>query len=133
MRLSHGKVKNRHVICAYHGLEFAASGQCVLVPLRPQDKPPPKARARTCKACVRYGLVWVSLGTPTHDVFEYPEVSLGNHRVYYGGCFPCETSAPRLIKDSLDLSHFPIVHQAFLGKSLTPRSRIIPLSSLERV
>ena len=115
-RLSHGKVKNRRVICPYHGLEFAAGGQCVRVPSRPQDKPPPKARARTCKVCVRYGLVWVSLGTPAHDVFEFPEIILGNHRLYYGGCFPCETSAPRLIENFLDLSHFPFVHPGILGE-----------------
>jgi phenylpropionate dioxygenase-like ring-hydroxylating dioxygenase large terminal subunit len=39
-----------------------------------QDLPPPrKARVRTYRALERYGLVWVSLGQPAHEVPSFPE------------------------------------------------------------
>ena len=115
-KLSVGQIKDDRVICPYHGLEFAPGGRCVRVPSRPDHEPPERARVTAYSVCVRYGLVWVSLGEPAHDVFPFPEADTDGYHVYYGGCFPCETSAPRAIENFLDLAHFPFVPPGILGE-----------------
>ena len=71
-RLSLGKVENCTLRCPYHGWVYGADGQCVSIPAQPDVLPPKKARATTYRAVERYGLVWVSLGRPAHDVPPFP-------------------------------------------------------------
>ena len=115
-RLSLGRVGSGRVICPYHGLEFAPGGRCVRVPSRPGYEPPARAHATTYRVCERYGIVWVSLGDPAHDLFPFPEADTAGYRVYYGGRYACDTSAPRAIENFLDLAHFPFVHPGILGE-----------------
>ena len=115
-RLSLGRVRSGRVVCPYHGLEFAPGGRCVRVPSRPDDEPPTRAHATTYRARERHGIVWVSLGDPAHDLFPFPEADTTGYRVYYGGRYACDTSAPRAIENFLDLAHFPFVHPGVLGE-----------------
>ena len=115
-KLSVGQVKAGRVICPYHGLEFAPGGRCVRVPSRPDYEPPARARVTAYSVRVGYGLVWVSLGQPAHDLFPFPEADTDGYHLYYGGCYPCETSGPRAIENFLDLAHFPFVHPGVLGE-----------------
>jgi phenylpropionate dioxygenase-like ring-hydroxylating dioxygenase large terminal subunit len=61
------------------------------------------------------GYVWSSLGTPTHELFEIPEVSEIDRRMIHCGTFGVHVSAPRAVENFLDLAHFPFVHTGVLG------------------
>ena len=64
---------------------------------------------------VRYGYVWTSLGSPTHELFELPECSEPDRRLGHAGTFAVHVSAPRVIENFLDMAHFPFVHGGYLG------------------
>jgi phenylpropionate dioxygenase-like ring-hydroxylating dioxygenase large terminal subunit len=139
-KLSLGRVLNHlhgaRLECPYHGWQFAgdmaarqgqgepvAVGRCVHVPAAPTFEPPVAHCATAFEAVERYGLVWVRLerpdrtrvpaalaDPPTFEPWSDPlwrQVSCGPYEV--------STSAPRLVENFLDLSHFGFVHEGWLG------------------
>lgn len=120
-RLSLGEIRSSRLRCPYHGWEYNPDGLCVHMPAHPDQTPPSKARVRTFQTCERYGLVWVSLGTPERDVPEFPEETDPAYRKVLAGPFgPVKASAPRIIENFLDVAHFPFVHGGSLGDESYP-------------
>lgn len=120
-RLSLGKVENETLVCPYHGWVFNKGGQCVRIPAHPEQKPPSKARVKRYQAEEKFGLVWVSLGEPEHDLPQFPEADQPGYRLIVSGPFgPIEAAAPRVIENFLDVAHFPFVHGGKLGDPSRP-------------
>lgn len=118
-RLSLGKVADSQLICPYHGWTYDPSGRCVRIPAHPNQIPPAKAVAKTYQVQERYGLIWVSLGQPEHDVPPFPEWADANyHKVWCK--FQAQASGPRLIENFLDVAHLPFVHEGILGDRRYP-------------
>ncbi|MFN3738189.1 Rieske 2Fe-2S domain-containing protein [Hydrogenophaga sp.] len=140
-RLSLGRVlTNLHgarLECPYHGWQFAghgaaahghhggpvAVGRCVHVPAAPTFESPERHAAQVFEAQERHGLVWVRLERP--DLTQVPP-SLAQPpafapwsdplwRQLICGPYEVATSAPRLVENFLDLSHFGFVHEGWLG------------------
>lgn len=115
-RLSMGTVGERGIACPYHGWVYNQQGRCVHIPAHPEQTPPAKAQAQPYLAQERYGLIWVSLGSPAHDIPSFPEEGLdGYQRVLCGPFGPVHAHAPRIIENFLDVTHFPFVHGGILG------------------
>jgi phenylpropionate dioxygenase-like ring-hydroxylating dioxygenase large terminal subunit len=114
-RLSLGKVEGCTLRCPYHGWVYGTDGQCVSIPAQPDVPPPKKARATTYRAVECYGLVWVSLGEPAHDVPPFPEWDYPDFRKLRCGPYAVEASGPRIVENFLDVAHFPYVHENTLG------------------
>ena len=128
-RLSLGQVVEsecgvRHLACPYHGWQFAPGGQCVHVPARPDWTPPPGHAAGIHDAQEAHGLLWVRLvapdaGAPLPDELTRPPPfepgSLPGWRSVVCGPYAVATSAPRLVENFLDMSHFGFVHSGWLG------------------
>ncbi|MFC5521055.1 aromatic ring-hydroxylating oxygenase subunit alpha [Polaromonas jejuensis] len=118
-KLSLGRVENGQLECPYHGWQFAASGQCVKVPALPNFTPPAAHCARTYAAQEAYGLVWVRLsGGDAADSAALPAFAAeADARLRKLNCGPYDvaTSAPRLVENFLDMSHFGFVHEGWLG------------------
>ena len=116
VRLSLGQVVARDRLeCAYHGWTYDPAGKCVRIPAHPEQTPPPKAVVKTYQARERYGLVWVSLGEPQHDVPQFPEWDDPGYRKIFCGPYQVNASGPRIIENFLDVGHFPFVHENILG------------------
>ena len=134
--LSLGRVLNHlhgaRLECPYHGWQFAGDaaavqsssdcGRCVHVPAAPEFVPPEGHKAVAFEAREAHGLVWVRLMLPEAavpaslaepPVFE-PWVD-GAWRQLLCGPYEVNTSAPRLVENFLDLSHFGFVHEGWLG------------------
>jgi phenylpropionate dioxygenase-like ring-hydroxylating dioxygenase large terminal subunit len=116
--LSLGWVENGRLICPYHGWQYDRSGACVRIPSRPADAPIPKsARAQAYRAKERYGLVWVAVDEPSHDVPGVPgdvfDASGWHDFLSYRATW--KTSAARAVENFIDFSHFPYVHPNLLG------------------
>jgi phenylpropionate dioxygenase-like ring-hydroxylating dioxygenase large terminal subunit len=137
-RLSLGRVLNHlhgaRLECPYHGWQFggdaavaesgAACGRCVHVPAAPDFVPPASHSATVFEAVERHGLVWVRLQRPDRTdgpagLTQPPAFEAGENplwRQLLCGPYTVQTSAPRLVENFLDLSHFGFVHEGWLGE-----------------
>ena len=134
--LSLGRVLNHlhgaRLECPYHGWQFAgdaaavqsasACGRCVHVPAAPEFVPPAGHTAVAFEAREAHGLVWVRLMKPEATVpvtLVEPPVfepwTDSEWRQLLCGPYEVNTSAPRLVENFLDLSHFGFVHEGWLG------------------
>jgi len=139
-KLSLGRVLNHlhgaRLECPYHGWQFAGDmaarpahgepvhlGRCVHVPASPAFVPPASHCATGFEAVERHGLVWVRLERPDRTrvpaaLAEPPAFEPWSDplwRQLICGPYEVGTSAPRLVENFLDLSHFGFVHEGWLG------------------
>ena len=114
-KLSLGHVVGGRLECAYHGWQFDAGGQCQVIPALPNFVPPTRQRACTYAVRQAYGLLWVQL-TPGEQPFPLfaAEVDTRLRKVNCGP-YNVNASAPRIVENFLDLSHFAFVHEGWLG------------------
>ncbi|QBD79967.1 aromatic ring-hydroxylating dioxygenase subunit alpha [Ktedonosporobacter rubrisoli] len=114
-RLSLGKVENDTLICPYHGWTYNEEGQCIRIPAHPNQQPPAKACAKVYQAQEKYGWIWVTPGNPRKDVPEFPQWDDQSFHKIHCGPYTFKASGPRAIENFLDVTHFPFVHQGYLG------------------
>ncbi|NMM76879.1 (2Fe-2S)-binding protein [Rhodococcus sp. SRB_17] len=114
-RLSLGRVHDGKLECPYHGWQFAASGQCVHVPALPTFTPSAAHCAHRFEACEAQGLVWVRLEAGTAGLPAFEAESDARLRKLNCGPYDVAASAPRIIENFLDMSHFGFVHEGWLG------------------
>jgi phenylpropionate dioxygenase-like ring-hydroxylating dioxygenase large terminal subunit len=114
-KLSLGRVEAGRLECAYHGWQFDAEAQCRHVPALPDFVPPAGHRAHAYEVCEAHGLAWVRI-TPSRVALPAFEAE-GDTRLRKVNCGPYEVaaSAPRILENFLDLSHFAFVHEGWLG------------------
>ena len=65
---------------------------------------------------VRYGLVWLCLGTPARDIVDFPETRESDRIVCTGGSVAVAVSGLRAVENFLDLGHLAFVHAGYLGE-----------------
>lgn len=120
-RLSLGRVTVQgRLECPYHGWQFEGSGQCTHVPALPAFVPPTTHCARHHEACEAHGLVWVRIAPGSAAL--PPFAAEGDLRLRKLNCGPYDVaaSAPRIIENFLDMSHFGFVHEGWLGSRDVP-------------
>lgn len=126
-RLSLGRVLTTvhgpRLECPYHGWQFEGGGRCRHVPASPDFDPPAGHAVTVFEAREAHGLVWVrlqagdaaladSMGAPP----PFAESDDPAWRRVVCGPYAVATSAPRLVENFLDLSHFGFVHEGWLGE-----------------
>ncbi len=119
--LSMGEIANNTLVCAYHGWRYNEGGKCVHIPAHPDMVPPASAIAKTYHCQERYGLVWVCLGNPVNDIPSFPEWDDPNYHKTYTKSYLIKASAFRVMDNFIDTSHFPIVHDGWLGDRNHPQ------------
>lgn len=115
-RLSMGRVEDGHLECPYHGWQFAPGGQCIKVPALAQFTPPPSQCVKSFAIREAYGLIWVQMEQADDvalPVFAAEEDA--RLRKTHCGPYDVQASAPRIIENFLDMSHFGFVHEGWLG------------------
>jgi phenylpropionate dioxygenase-like ring-hydroxylating dioxygenase large terminal subunit len=114
--LSMGQVRNGQLECAYHGWQFDATGQCRVVPALPDFVPPTSHRACSYRTRQAYGLLWVQLAHGGDcDLPAFAAEQDVRLRKVNCGPYAVDTSAPRIVENFIDLSHFAFVHEGWLG------------------
>ena len=129
-QLSMGCVRDGQLECPYHGWRFEGSGHVACVPALPQFSPPATHRASTHQVAEHYGLLWVRLhansapaqsaaGGDAEPVDPGVPAFAAEHdaRLRKVNCGPYDVaaSAPRIVENFLDMSHFGFVHEGWLG------------------
>jgi phenylpropionate dioxygenase-like ring-hydroxylating dioxygenase large terminal subunit len=112
-----GEVAGSDLVCPYHGMQFAPSGQCVKVPT--QDMTPPAIRVRSFPAVERYGFVWVwtgdaELADPGLIPADLAYLSHPHWHVVWG-YKSVNANFMQLKENVLDLTHFAFLHKKSLG------------------
>lgn len=126
-RLSLGRVliglHGTRLECPYHGWQYGGDGRCRHVPAAPDFVPPASHGATVFEAREQHGLVWVRLQAPSQPLVaslaDPPAFAPGDDpawRAVLCGPYELNTSAPRLVENFLDLSHFGFVHEGWLGE-----------------
>ena len=123
--LSMGRVRDGRLECAYHGWQFEAGGRCAHIPAVPEHVA--SASHAACAHDVRaaHGLWWVRLAGSGSGAGNGLVDGIGNDgppapaglpaRQVVCGPYDVATSAPRVVENFLDTSHFGFVHEGWLG------------------
>ena len=106
--------------CPYHGWSFAADARVARVPALPDFVPPATHRARAHEVLERNGLVWVRLEPGELDPPAFAAEDDARLRKVNCGPYEVSTSAPRVVENFLDMSHFGFVHEGSLGDRAHP-------------
>lgn len=114
-KFSLGRVVGDRLECGYHGWQFAPSGQCSLVPALPSFQSPASHCAQVHELQQAYGLLWVRLEKSDSVIPEFAAESDVRLRKVNCGPYFVQTSAPRIVENFLDMSHFGFVHEGWLG------------------
>jgi phenylpropionate dioxygenase-like ring-hydroxylating dioxygenase large terminal subunit len=114
-KFSLGRVVEDRLECGYHGWQFAPTGQCQLVPALPSFQPPARHCATVYELRVAYGLLWVRLEKSESQIPAFAAEDDARLRKVNCGPYLVQTSAPRIVENFLDMSHFGFVHEGWLG------------------
>lgn len=116
-RLSLGSVAGDRLACPYHGWQFDGAGQCRHVPALPDFVPPAGHRLKTVAVRAAHGLLWVRLDGEGGDLPAFAAEADARLRKLNCGPYDVAASAPRIVENFLDMSHFAFVHEGWLGES----------------
>jgi len=115
--LSLGRCGGDHLMCAYHGWQFTADGQCRHIPAHPDKPIPDFAHARTYPVQERLGLLWLypeaDVEPPVLQVFpelENPQLVLAPFDATW------QAHLTRVVESVLDVAHLHFVHKKTIGK-----------------
>ncbi len=107
--------------CSYHGWSFGAGGRCVAIPSAGSDAAiAPAAHLQVVSVTERYGLVWVCLDEPSGDLPLIAQEIDPAYRRINSGMEQWAVSAPRMVDNFCDVSHFPFVHVGTFGGAQDP-------------
>ena len=123
-RLSMGRVLKGEMVCPYHGWRYDREGRCTLIPSQPDEPIPRRARAITYHCRESYGFVWVCMGEPSADLPPHPEWDDADYDKVYTGPYEFDSGGPRVVENVLDVTHFPFVHDAMLGRKASPKRSV---------
>jgi phenylpropionate dioxygenase-like ring-hydroxylating dioxygenase large terminal subunit len=116
-QLSLGTVKDGVIACPYHGWQYDAAGQCVLMPQLPNVKPGPDRRVRAFRCQARYGYAWVALEEPLRDIPRIPEADAPGFRLVHEFYEPWGCAALRMMENEMDMAHPAFVHLNTFGSA----------------
>lgn len=115
--LSKGVIKGDRIVCSYHGIEFNADGSCGLVP---SMQCAPRAMRVPSYPLVEQGpFIWIWMGDPEaadHGKLTQQPWFTEAGWAHVKGYFHMKANYLGLHENLLDLSHFPFVHGAMVGK-----------------
>ena len=113
--LSMGHVHQGRLECAYHGWQFDGGGRCVHIPAVPGHVPAPSHAVRAHEVQAGHGLWWVRLEVGENASVVPAPAGLLPRQVVCGP-YDVATSAPRVVENFLDTSHFGFIHEGGLGE-----------------
>lgn len=124
MPLSAGTICGQTLQCSYHGWEFDASGAAVVIPSQePGTAITSRARATKPAGLVeRYGAVWMAPDDPVSGLPDFPEWDDDSFEVRIDTPARTTASAPQVMDNSCDVSHFFLVHAGTFGGEATALS-----------
>ncbi|MFD0666314.1 Rieske 2Fe-2S domain-containing protein [Ramlibacter sp. MAHUQ-53] len=123
--LSRSRLVGDNIVCGYHGMSYAPSGQCEGMPSLPNC--PSHARVASYPAVERFPLVWVWMGDPAlADPAKIPDTSWLADPAWatVQGQFRIQSNYVAMHENLLDQTHFGILHPGAVGTPEYARSTL---------
>jgi phenylpropionate dioxygenase-like ring-hydroxylating dioxygenase large terminal subunit len=117
--LAQGKVCQGTIQCPFHGLEYDASGRCVLIPANGKSAAvPPEFRMTSYPTHEAYGIIWIWWGTDPPADLRPPSFfdDLKDMKRWSTGQDPWDNHYTRVLENQLDVAHLPFVHHNTIGR-----------------
>lgn len=109
------------LVCPYHGLHFARTGQAVHYPARPDSRLPGRLNLEVTLSEEKHGLVWVCLsGDPVAPIPDWSRVNDANLGSFELGPHVWNVTPARIVENFNDLAHFATVHAETFGAADRP-------------
>ncbi len=116
--LSQGLVKDNHIQCPFHGIEYSAEGQCILIPANGKSSSIPDSfHQKPYATQEKYGFIWIFWGDKKEVLPEIPFFENISPKMHYVGIENYwKMHYTRCIENQLDVLHLPFVHRTTIGK-----------------
>jgi phenylpropionate dioxygenase-like ring-hydroxylating dioxygenase large terminal subunit len=116
--LSRGCIKDNSIQCAYHGLKFDGTGQCIHNP-HGEGKISTQAKVKSYPVIERHSIVWIWMGDPAkadpNTIIDYSQ-SLDAEKRFVAKDYLHVRANYQLETDNImDLSHIQFLHPGSLG------------------
>ncbi|BAB66045.1 aromatic ring-hydroxylating oxygenase subunit alpha [Sulfurisphaera tokodaii] len=122
-KLSKGKIIEDEIQCPYHGWRFNLEGKLTIVPSLGKKI---NVNLRKYYIKEKYGIIWVCINEPKDDLPEIKEWE--SFRKIKCGPYYINANPFRVLENLFDVSHFPYVHENYLGD---PKYPYIPEYNVE--
>lgn len=125
--LSRGRLEGDDLRCMYHGIKFAASGQCIEIP--GQDRIPSGVSVRAYSVVEQDRWIWVWMGDIARADASLIPPALGHEDPDYiidTGELAYEANYQLIHDNLLDLTHLGYVHENTLGRKNPEWGRVQP-------
>jgi phenylpropionate dioxygenase-like ring-hydroxylating dioxygenase large terminal subunit len=119
VKLSTGKLLDDHIQCPFHGFEYDASGQVVLIPANGKQAPVPRVfRTASYPTYEAHDFIWIWWGENPPADLRPPQffTDLVGEFTYGEACDPWEAHYSRVIENQLDVVHVPFIHTNTIGR-----------------
>ncbi|QIW23964.1 aromatic ring-hydroxylating dioxygenase subunit alpha [Sulfolobus sp. S-194] len=114
-KLSKGKIIEDEIQCPYHGWRFNLEGKLTIVPSLSKKI---NVNLRKYYVKEKYGIIWISVDEPKDDLPEIKEWE--SFRKIKCGPYYINANPFRVLENLFDVSHFPYVHENYLGNPEYP-------------
>jgi len=128
--LSLGHIKNNALVCPFHGLAFAADGQCVSVPVEEDPDLANDICARPLTTREENSYIWLWRNpdlAPAETVPAHPDLE-GQQFGESVTTWPAHYT--RCIENVCDFSHLPFVHKTTIGLFKRNTATVVEIEDL---
>lgn len=128
--LSLGWLEDGCIRCPYHGWKFDEQGKCVNIPANGDHEfIPRQAKVKAYDVEEKYGFVWLFYGDLEGEkrppIPPLKEAEEGSSWHCSELSFQVNTHYTRVLENSIDVAHLPIVHSSSFGAGLSD-SQVVP-------
>jgi phenylpropionate dioxygenase-like ring-hydroxylating dioxygenase large terminal subunit len=119
IQLSLGAVVDDHLQCPFHGFEYDASGQCMLVPANGRGGViPATLHLHSYPTHEVHGYIWVWWGENPPAGLEAPAFfdNIDDSFYHASAHDPWDAHYSRVIENQLDVVHLPFIHRKTIGR-----------------
>ncbi len=128
--LSRGRLVGDVLVCAYHGLQFDACGQCRHIPAHPQLQPGSRFDLLRFPVTERFGLIWTCLVADAEPALpELPEWDDAAYERIMPPSLDIGGSSARQVEGFIDVAHFAFVHSTAFAD---PDNQWVPAYATEQ-
>ena len=116
--LSQGFVKDNHIQCPFHGIEFSYDGGCQLIPANGKNANIPETFSQKSYITQeKHGFIWIFWSNQKEQLPEIPFFDNIDAKMHFAGFENhWQMHYTRCIENQLDVLHLPFVHRTTIGK-----------------
>ncbi len=113
-----GCIKNEHLACPFHGMQYNGDGKVVMIPANGKNTAVSEHfHVHSYRVSEKHGIIWLWYGEINDEIPEVPFFEELREGFSYGGfseTWPVHYT--RAVENQLDVVHLPFVHTNSIGR-----------------